>query len=133
VVRRSLILLLVGGVVELVLVGAAAFFLGDKHAAEAMSVKRASPNELAEAMKQDHFFSSYRESTLLVRGTVVSADHADGGGMVGLQTGSTYSLTCDLGHQPMSAHLVDAVTVLAEGSSAERQSSGVLLRGCTIP
>jgi hypothetical protein len=84
-------------------------------------------------MKQDHFFSSYRESTLLVRGTVVSDNQTGGDGMVGSQTGSTFSLTCDLGHQPMSVHLGDTVTVLAEGASAERQSSGVLLRGCTIP
>jgi hypothetical protein len=58
-----------------------------------MGVKRASPAELAEAMKHDHFFSSYRGSTLLVRGTVVSIHQTNGSVMVGLRTGSTFTLT----------------------------------------
>jgi len=131
--RSSRTLFLVGGIASLVVVGAAVFFLGGKHAVETMSIKRASANELAEAMKHDHFFSSYKENTLLVQGIVVSADPKSGGGMVSLRTGSTFSLTCDLGDQPMNVHIGDTVKVLAEGASAERQPSGVLLRGCTIP
>lgn len=127
--RRGLIALLIGGLVLLLVVGASAFFLGDKHALETMSVEHASPHDLAEAMRDDRFYSSYRERTLVVRGTVVS----DAGGMVGLQTDSSYSLICDLGAQPTNVRVGDTITVVAEGAVAERQPSGVLLRGCLIP
>jgi hypothetical protein len=127
--RRSRILLTLAILVLFVGVGAAAFFLGDTHAVQAMTVRRATPNDVAEAMKADRFFSTYRENTLILQGTVVSASATT----LGLETGSDYSLTCALPGPDASVHVGDTVTVLAEGASAERQPSGVLLRECTIP
>jgi hypothetical protein len=126
---RTKMLLAGGGIVLLVVIGASAFFVGDSHAVNEMSVRRASPYQLAEAMRNDQFFSSYRENTLLVRGTVTSTSS----GVLGLRTGSSYSVSCDLGSQVTQARIGDAVTILAEGATAERQPAGVLLHGCTIP
>src|SRR5437868_8371440 len=109
--RRHRLLLIIALLIMFVGVGAAAFFLGDTHAIQTMTVRRATPTNVAEAMKADRFFSTYRENTLILRGTVVSASATT----LGLRTGSDYSLTCTLTAPDASVHVGDAVTVVAEG------------------
>jgi hypothetical protein len=62
-----------------------------------MKVTRATPHQLAEAMKGDHFYSDYGKSALLVSGTVASVARSSGHLVVGFQTGSTYGASCELG------------------------------------
>jgi hypothetical protein len=57
-------------VVTLFLVTSGAFFIGNKYAVDRLSITRVAPNQLANAMEGDYFYSKYRERTLLVSGAV---------------------------------------------------------------
>jgi hypothetical protein len=70
--RKYWWLILAGLLLIIVAAGEGGFLLGDVHAVKGISVMRATPYELAEAMKQDRFFSDYRQSALLVTGTIAS-------------------------------------------------------------
>ena len=74
----------------IVAVGVGCFLLGDIQAVKGMSVMRATPHELAEAMKQDRFFSDYRRSALPVTGTIASVARGKGHLIVAFRTGSTF-------------------------------------------
>lgn len=120
-------------VLAIVAVGVGGFVLGDIQSVNAMTVTRATPHELAEAMRQDRFFSDYRKSALLVSGTVASVGRRDGHLIVGLRTGSSYGASCDLGTASVAPHVGETLTVLTVGQAAERLPGGVLLRGCVVP
>lgn len=119
-----------------VLVGTAAaggYFLGDVQAVKGLSIQRTSPRQLAEAMRQDRFYSDYRKSSLLVTGTVASVSRGGGQLIVGFATGSSYGASCDLGAAVAAPRVGQTFTVLALGEAAERLPAGVLLRGAVIP
>lgn len=120
-------------VVIVVAVVVSAFFVGNRLAVTSLSVARVTPAQIASAMKDDHFYSDYNERTLIVAGTVRSLVTQNGHLIAELDTGSTFRVLCDL--DPMSAHAAigDRLTVVAEGAEAQRQSSAVLLKGCTVP
>ena len=120
-------------VAVIVLAIAGSFLLGTKHALDGLHFTRASASELAQAMQDDHFYSDYRESALIVRGTVSSVSAQRGHEIVELDTGLSTAVLCDLGTVQDSMHAGEVVTVLAEGATAERQTSAVMLRGCGIP
>jgi hypothetical protein len=88
----------------IVAAGVGGFLLGDVHAVKGISRMRATPHQLAEAMKQDRFFS-----------------------------GSTYGVSCDLGAMPAAPRVGETFTVLTVGQAAERLPAGVLLRDCVVP
>jgi len=123
--------LYLGTVAVLVVLGAGIFFLGDRHGLQTMSIQRATPDLLANAMEGDHFYSDYGKNTLIVQGVVASVNTQNGDTVIGFKTSSTYQALCDLGTATSNAKIGDTVTVLAEGGTAERQSSAVLLTGCT--
>lgn len=114
-------------------IGAACYFWGDKHALDTMRPERVTPTRLAEAMKGDHFFSDYRERTLVVAGTVSAVQKHGQDTRVALETSSSYSLWCDLGTVQTAPRVHDMITVIAQGSTAARQTSGVLLTHCLVP
>ena len=116
----------------LVGVAAMSFFFGDAYAVGSLSVRQVTPDQLAQAMKADEFFSDFRENTLLVRGQVASVYRDAGGVTLEFQTiGGTKTL-CGLAQYPMATLRGKAVTVVAEGANAQRISSGVLLGHCVI-
>jgi len=115
------------------MVALAAFFIGDKHALETATIVHASPTQIANAMKRDNFYTQYRESTLIVNGTVSKVTTSNNSIIVGFKTNSTYSAACNLGSTSQKPHLGQNLTVLAVGARAERQTSGVLLQYCVIP
>ena len=108
------------------------FFWGDKHALDTLVVTRATPDQLANAMQQDAFYSDYRASTLLIDATVASVTDRAGATIVKLLTTSSFTVLCNLDQAPATTHAGDAVTMVAEGAAAQRQSGGVLLQGCAI-
>jgi hypothetical protein len=126
-------LVIAGSLLIIAAAGVAGFLLGDVHAVKEISVKRATPHELAEAMKQDHFFSDYRQSALLVTGTIASVVGGKDHLIVAFKTGSTYGASCDLGALPAARRVGETFTVLAVGQAAERLPAGVRLHGCVIP
>lgn len=119
-------------VVVTALLGGAFFFWGDEHAQETMVITRATPDQLANAMQRDAFFSDYGASTLLIEATVASVVTRAGATTVTLVTTSSSTLACDLGQVSTTTHVGDTVLLVAEGAAARRQSAGVLLRGCAI-
>jgi hypothetical protein len=129
---RSRVLRNAALVVVVVLLGGGSFFWGDKHALETQVITRATPDQLANAMQQDAFYSDYRGSTLLIDATVTSVTDRAGATIVKLVTSSSFTVLCNLGQAPAITHAGDAVTVVAEGAAAQRQSAGVLLQGCAI-
>lgn len=118
-------------VIGVVLLGGG-FFWGDKHARETTVITRTTPDQIANAMQQDAFYSNYRGSTLLIDGTTASVTDRAGVTIVELVTTSSFTVLCNLGHARATTHPGDAVTVVAEGAAAQRQSAGVLLRRCAI-
>lgn len=133
VMKQVSFLRVIALVLVLIVVSGVSFFIGDMHALKSMTIKQVTPTDIAQAMKDDHFYSSYRENTLLVKGTVSSVSAHNGDVVIGLKTESTYQALCDLG---VSGHVFetgDQVTVLAQSGPALRQPSAVLLKGCTLP
>ena len=116
----------------LVLALAAAFFLGDKHAVESMSIQQVNADQLGNAMRGDHFYSDYRQRTLVLHGTVAAVRSPGSGEQLTFTTTSPFSTTCQLtgGASPVTAGT--QITVLAEGARAQRQAHGVLLVGCVL-
>ena len=113
--------------------GFGGFLLGDVHAVKGISLKRATPNELAEAMRQDSFFSDYRQSALLVTGTIASVTRGTDHLIVTFKTGSSYGASCDLGALRVAPGVGETLTVLTVGQAAERLPAGVRLHDCVIP
>jgi hypothetical protein len=130
--KQAQIAKLVVLVLVVLFVGAASFFFGDKHALESMTIRQVTPTEIAQAMKDDHFWQTYRENTLLVKGTVSSVSNPNGDVVIGLKTESSYKSFCDLGVSDHVFETGDQVTVMAESGPAERQPSAVLLKGCVL-
>ena len=131
--RKYWWLLVAGLLLIIVAAGVGGFLLGDVHAVKGISVMRATPHELAEAMKQDRFFSDYRQSALLVTGTIASIARGKDHLLVAFKTGSTFSASCDLGALNVEPHVGETLTVLTVGQAAERLPAGVVLHDCVIP
>jgi len=125
--RRSVIAVLV--TLAMVILASATFFLGLKHGVEHMSITQATPDQLANAMKDDHFYSSYKENTLIISGSIdsVQSDH-----LITFKTSADFKTKCDFGKAVANLHHGDSMTVLSEGGSAKRKPNAVLLTSCYI-
>jgi hypothetical protein len=110
-----------------------AFFAGDSYAVRSLTIRHASPAALGNAMQQDHFYSSYRESTLVVTAPVRQVTRTAGRQTVRLASDSAYTVSCRM--VPGSPRLQpgQSVTFITEGASADREPRGVLLNSCLIP
>lgn len=109
------------------------FFLGWRETLNNLTIKSATPTQLANAMKNDDFYSSYDENTLLVHGVVSSVNKQGSSHIIGLSANSSYKALCDLGNTATVPKEGSTITILAEGATAERQTNGVLLKDCIIP
>ncbi len=129
--RNKLIVsgLLVIGLLVLVTIS---FYLGDKYAVQHLAIRTATPNQLATAMQQDDFWSTYRENTLIVGGVVSSVTYNNSTATVGLKTSVPYSLTCDVNNAPNTLKIGETIRILSEAYTAEREPSGVLLHNCVL-
>jgi hypothetical protein len=128
VARRCAAVLLV-----LAVVGGGFFFLGDKQAVESLTIKRVTPKQLSAAMAGDHFYSDYRESTLLVTGTAASIRRSGNSAIVTFATGSSFKTLCEFASDTGEIRAGDSIKAISEGALAERQPSAVLLKNCTTP
>lgn len=123
-------------VAALVVVGAVAvagFAFGDNLSVTRITVMRATPHQLAEAMKTDNFYADYRQSALLVSGPVASVGVRGAHLIIGLQTDSSYAVLCDLGTATTAPRVGEILTVLTAGHAAERLPAAVLLNDCVVP
>jgi hypothetical protein len=131
--NRAKIIKLVILVLVIVVAGIVLFLLGDIHAVQNMTIKRITPTQAANAMKADNFYTNYRESSLLVQGTVSSVSNSHNDLVVSFNTSSTFQARCDFGSSAAIFHQGQTITILSEGGAAERQPSAVLLTNCILP
>jgi hypothetical protein len=114
-------------------VGVGAFFWGNKTALSALKVERARATQLGNDMQADDFYSTYRESTLLVTARVQSIQRASGSLLVNLHTASAYGVQCQMQNPALNVRPDQTITFVTEGAAADREPHGVRLIGCTIP
>lgn len=120
-------------IVILFIVAIGCFFLGWRETLNNLTIKSVTPTQIANAMKNDDFYSSYDENTLLIHGVVSSVNKQGGSDVISLSATSSYKALCDLENSVTTPKEGSTVTVLAEGATAERQTNGVLLKDCVIP
>lgn len=113
-------------------VAAISFFAGDSYAVGTLSARQVTPDQLAQAMKADEFYSDFREVTLLVRGPVASVYRGAGGLILEFQTLGGLKTQCQLEPHSATIHTGKTVTAVTEGANAQRLSSGVLLSNCVV-
>jgi hypothetical protein len=109
-----------------------AFFAGDTFAVGSTAIQRASPDELSNATRNDEFYSSSRESTLLVRGTVASVRRTGPHAIITFATESRFGASCAANQAAATLQRGATIAVLAEGYQAVRLKSAVGLVDCVI-
>lgn len=122
-----------GSALVIILMVVAAFFLGGHYALDGLSTKRVTATEIANAMRDDRFYSDFGQSTLLVEGTVSSLSRRGSDVIAEFKTDSSFQALCDLGSGSSSRPQVGKrITLIAEGARADRQPSAVFLRDCVV-
>lgn len=120
-------------VVLLVLFAAGFFLFGERHALRSLTIKRVGPEQLATAMQQDHFYSTYSQSTLLVTGTIESVSKQGNHLVATFKTSASFKAQCDLGGNDQNLPTNREITLITEGGTALRLSNAILLTNCTLP
>lgn len=112
--------------------GGIGFLVGNRYALDNLTVVDATPDQLAAAMQNDEFYSSYNEHTVLVQGVVASLTADGGGAMLQFQTQGPFTTRCHFDQSPATIHDGDTISIVAEGATAQRLTSAVLLAGCRL-
>ncbi len=108
------------------------FFLGSKYALDHLAIKQISPTQAANAMKDDHFWSSYRQDTLLISGVVSTVVHGGGSTVVSFNTDSPYGVQCSFANISHVPAVGQTIRVLTVAESADRLNAGVGLNNCLL-
>jgi hypothetical protein len=116
-----------------VAVGALSFFAGDAYAVGSVSVRQVTPDQLAQAMQADDFYSTYREDALVVRGRVAAVLRSDTGTTVVFETQTSFGASCRMAAGSATVAVGATITVVTVAASAERQPAQVLLASCLQP
>jgi hypothetical protein len=115
----------------LIIVAGGCYYWGWRSALNGLTIKTATPTQIAQAMKNDNFYSTYNENTLRVHGVVSSISQKGRDVVVGLSANSSFQALCNLGAVTTNLQKGNTVTVLAEAATAERQTQAVMLINCT--
>lgn len=118
--------------VVVIAVAGGAFLAGGAFAIGALRVEHASPDQVAEAMRADVFYSDFRSDAVIVRGTVGSLSTTGGSTTIIFQTGEDWHTECQTTDAMAATHAGDTLTVVAVAANAKRLTGGVLLTGCAI-
>jgi hypothetical protein len=97
-----------------------------------MYITSATPDQIANAMQLDEFYSTYGETTLIVQGTVASVSRQNSETLIQFKTNSSYGAFCNTFDTSFTGNVGDSITILAEGSGAKREPNAVLLTNCVI-
>jgi len=114
------------------LIAGVAYFVGDTTALGSTAIRQASPDQLANAMRNDQFYSDYRKSSLVVRGVVASVGKTGPHTIINFKTASRFGASCSASAPAATVRRGSTITVLAEGEEAERLTSAVRLIHCVI-
>lgn len=119
------------GIVALILLlaNAGSFWFGNLHARNSIGVEKVTVSQLADAMQQDDFYSTYGNTAVLFSGKVESVTTQGNAALATFNTGRPYSLTCQFA-SAISLKQGDVVSIAAPAGSAERQPHGVFLHNC---
>lgn len=128
IMSRSLKILLVGIAVVLLLANGVSYWFGILHARQAVGIERVTTTQLADAMKNDGFYSHYGNAALLFTGQVISIKQQNAVTVATFKSDSTYSLECQFSNIKLS--IGETIPVAAPGGSADRLPQGVLLHNC---
>ena len=97
-----------------------------------LSFKEVTTTQLAAAMRQDEFWSTYRFNTLVFDGKVKSKNTVNGITSFALTTSDTYGASCEFSNQNTDLKVGETYKFAAETYQAERKPQGVLLHNCII-
>lgn len=95
-----------------------------------LSFNEVTPTQLAAAMRQDEFWSSYRFNTLVFDGKVQSIAKDSGKTTLGFVTSDTYGASCEVTNLKDTFKIGNTYKFEAETYQAERRAHGVLLHNC---
>lgn len=119
-------------VIITIVVGIGLFFLGSKYALDHLSFRQITATQAANAMKDDHFWSSYRENTLLITGDVVSVSKNGNNTSVGFKTDSSYGANCNFANFSGTITKGQTIKIMTIANAAEREPSAVKLNNCLL-
>ena len=127
------LLLVFVAVLVLTMIALIAAYMGDMYGLRNLAFKDVTTNQLASAMREDRFWYTYRENTLIFSGTIISLNQQPGRVVVGLRTTDSYGVSCELASGNGNLKIGRTLKFEAETYQAERQPSGVLLHQCINP
>lgn len=107
-------------------------YIGDMYALGHLTFKEVTPTQLASAMREDDFYPSYRENTLLFSGLVTSSTTQNGTTIINLKSSDSYRVNCELLVQSQNIKVGETYKFESEAYQAERQPTGVLLHNCVV-
>jgi hypothetical protein len=122
VISVAVFILLMGGLIVA--------WLSSLYTLNHLSFIEVTPTQLAAAMRQDEFWSSYRFNTLVFDGKVQSVAKDSGIMTLGLVTSDTYGASCEVTNSNDTFKIGNTYKFEAETYQAERQPHGVLLHNC---
>jgi hypothetical protein len=127
--NRNTKLILAGTTVVIILVGLGSFWAGNLFSRQSVGIEQVTVAQLADAMQQDYFYSSYGDAAMLFSGKVASVEARNGASLVTFTTNRPYGVTCQF-PKVVTTKVGQTISVAAPGGSAERQAHGVLLHNC---
>lgn len=129
VMTRNMKYIIIGALVAIVLVGLAAFWEGNLNARTTVVVERVTVAQLADAMQQDNFYSTYGDTAVLFSGKIESVKVKNNASLVTFSSSRPYTVVCQF---PIAGNYIagQTISVAAPAGSAERQPHGVLLHEC---
>jgi len=122
-------------IVLIMLVGRFAYSIGQHNAN--LTVKEATPKQLAEAMQSDNFYGEYTKTMLLVNGTVKTVTQQNADTILQFEvTNSPTALgkvACDLRSNQEAIKVGDTIRVLTVAYDAERKNTAdVFMPSCYL-
>ncbi len=127
--NRNTKFLLEGALITVGVVGLASFWEGNLHSRANVGIERVTAVQLADAMQQDNFYSTYGDTVVLFSGKVASVKTQGNASLVIFNTGRPYNIVCQF-PKAVSYTNGQTISLVAPAGSAERQPRGVLFHNC---
>jgi hypothetical protein len=105
-------------------------WLSTLYTLEHLSFRDVTPTQMAAAMRQDEFWSTYRFNTLVFDGKVQSISKYTGVTTLEFVTNDSYGASCQMGNTIGNFKVGETYKFETETYQAQRQPHGVLLHGC---
>jgi len=131
IMNHNMKILLIGAIVAIVGVGIGSYWFGNLHAMQGAGIERVTIAQLADAMRQDEFYSDYGNAAVLFTGEISAVKSGNNATLVTFVTNRPFSVTCQF-PKNIAVKTGQTISVAAPGGSADRQKQGVLLHNCLV-